>query len=171
MKMTLKTWFIFFIATIALGGCNTPTEEEAVMQAREEAIMVFEEDTPIESNTELDDTALYISNKMEVQNADKNNLILEDGNQTYILFNNPIEDQFSELNYHAAETNQALILESFQDNEKFGYIRVLPDEEEGYELQVGVGGVKITTYTSKENLSDDAEEMMKMAKYYALNQS
>ncbi|RKQ30526.1 hypothetical protein [Oceanobacillus halophilus] len=167
MKKILRLVMVLLISMIMASGCSNKTEDEAVSEAKEMARTVFELEAEIEANEEVNGLPLYIPGQLDVQSEEENNLILEDGNQTYLVFYNVIEDTKSKLNYESAQSDNTLILETFEDNEKFGYIRILPKEEEGYELQVGVGGVKITTYTTKRKMADDTEEMMKMAKYMA----
>lgn len=165
LKSCIRVIIFSLFMILVLSGCSLKSEENAIMDAKETAKQAFEDQTPIEANDEVNEQPLYLPANLEVQSGDETNLILEDGDQTFIVFHNINEDNKSELNYHAAQMKEALALESFDDEEKFGYIRILADEGEGYELQVGVGGVKITAYTTKGKLHQDALEMMKMAKF------
>ncbi|RDW16390.1 hypothetical protein CWR48_17250 [Oceanobacillus arenosus] len=165
MKSCIRIIIFALFMVLVLSGCSLKSEENAVMDAKETARQVFEEQTPIEANHEINERALYLPANLEVQSGDETNLILENGDQTFIVFHNTNEDNKSELNYHSAQTDKALVLESFNDDDKLAYIRILPDEGEGYELQIGIGGVKITTYTTLAKLHKDAQEMMKMAKF------
>lgn len=160
-----KLTAVLFILTVVLFGCSFQSEEEAVNQAKESAKVVFNSNKSIESNHKVDEFSLYLPERMQVKEADKSNVILKDGDQTFIVFYNSLEDASSRLGYKAAKTESSLLLESFKDDEKFGYIRVRShNEEENYELQVGVGGVKVTTYTSKEQLDKDSKALMKVAR-------
>lgn len=166
MHTLRKAIFISFCLSI-LVGCSAPSEEEAVKNAEEAAEKVFHADNQIETNEQLDAFSTYLPSGMEVVEEDASNIILEDSDQTYIVFYNNLEEPLSELGYESAEVerDEALLLEAFEDEEKFGYIRILPDEEEdNYELQAGIGGVKITTYTSKSGLENNTETIMKMAR-------
>ncbi|AXI09740.1 hypothetical protein CV093_13530 [Oceanobacillus sp. 143] len=165
MNSYIRVIIFALFMILVLSGCSLKSEENAIMDAKEAAKQAFEDESPIEANDEVNGQALYLPANVKVQSGDATNLILEDGDQTFIVFHNINEDSMSELNYHSTQTEKALALESFKDEESFGYIRILEDEGEGYELQVGVGGVKITTYTTKGNLDKDALEMMKMAKF------
>ncbi|ALX48389.1 hypothetical protein AOX59_07055 [Lentibacillus amyloliquefaciens] len=141
------------------------SEEEAIKNTKETAEETFYAENSFESNRQLDAFSMYLPAGMDVVEEDSSNVIIEDGDQTYIVFYNNLENPLSELSYEsaAAKSDQALLLESFKDQEKFGYIRVLPDKEDAYELQAGIGGVKVTTYTSKSELDNDAEDMIKIA--------
>ncbi|MFD1362294.1 hypothetical protein [Lentibacillus salinarum] len=148
-------------------GCTAPTEEEAIASTEKAAGETFHADDSLETNEALDAFSIYLPAGMEVVEEDASNVILEDGNQTYIVFYNNLESPLSELSYESAASkgDEALLLETFEDREKFGYIQVIPDDDEGdYELQTGIGGVKITTYSSISGLEDDSELMMKMAR-------
>ncbi|WP_249872040.1 hypothetical protein [Oceanobacillus saliphilus] len=153
---------IMFIAFV-LAGC-TISEEEATSEATAAAEHIFHYETDIDTNYKIDKNSIYIPAHLKVESSDDSNIILVDGSQTYIAFNNLIEPAESELNFNAAATEDALVLESFADENHFGYIRILPDEGEGYEMQIGAGGAKITTFTTKGKMAADAEELMKLAK-------
>ncbi|WP_085991656.1 hypothetical protein [Oceanobacillus senegalensis] len=170
MKLLYKFSIITILFFVVLSGCNNLSEEEVVQEAREKAMLTFKDEEKMEPNNEINGVPIYIPDRLDIQSGDENNLILEDGDQTYIIFHNKIENQKSTLNYKSAQTDEAILIEAFEDAEKFGYIRILPpNKEEGYELQVGVGGTKITTYTTKRQMIEDAKDMMKTAKGFALN--
>ncbi|WP_226036385.1 hypothetical protein [Aquibacillus saliphilus] len=164
IKSKASLYIITSIIVISvLTGCSLVSEEEALADAHEVAAKTFKQET-IETNTDLEHFSLYLPAGFEVTDETQSNLILENDDQTYILFYNALEDTTSELNYQAAATGgNSTLLESFDDEDRFGYIKVLAIEEHNYELQVGVGGVKITTHTSKGKLKENSEEMMSMA--------
>ncbi|PAV30117.1 hypothetical protein CIL05_06535 [Virgibacillus profundi] len=160
---------VFFLLFVTLSGCSMKSEEETITDTKDIAENTFMDDTPIESNYEFKGNSFYLPSGLEEKSGDENNLVLEDGDQTYIVFNNNNEEPLSQLHYNAAQDKNALLLESFSDENKFGYIRLQPDEGEGYELQIGIGGVKITTYTTKGKMEEDTEELMKVAKSIAMD--
>lgn len=170
VKNLIVTLSVTALAIILLAGCGFKSEEEAVADAKEAAEAVFYSDTPVETNYEMESNSIYIPDRLEVESKDESNLILVDGKQTYIVFYNEFEPASSELNYEAAQSDQALVLDSYSDGDKFGYIRILPDDGEGYELQIGIGGAKITTYTQKSRIKNDASELMNIAKSIAIEQ-
>jgi len=162
----LKSAVITLLCAVILTGCSMQSEDEAVKSTEETAEKVFNAEKAIETNQELDAFSMYLPKGFEIIEEDASNVIIEDGEQTYIVFYNNLENPLSTLNYEstAAKKDQALLFESFDDTNKFGYTRILPDDEEHYELQAGIGGVKITTYTSKSDMESDAEKMMKIAR-------
>ncbi|WP_337020599.1 hypothetical protein, partial [Oceanobacillus massiliensis] len=131
---------ILFALTLA--GCSLKSEETAISEAETAAEEAFYDEAQIKANEEINGDPIYIPAHLTVESNDESNLILEDGKQTYIVFKNPIESAQSEMNFNAASKNEkVLVLESFNNDTSFGYIRILPKIVEGYEMQVGVGGV------------------------------
>ncbi|WP_339228440.1 hypothetical protein NSQ77_01485 [Oceanobacillus sp. FSL K6-2867] len=170
MKKRIVALSAITSAIMLLAGCGLKSEEEALAGAKEAAETAFYSEAPIETNYEMENKSIYIPDQLEVESKDESNLVLVDGKQTYIVFYNELEPASSEMNFEAAQTDQGLLLESFRDDLGFGYLRVLPDEGEGYELQIGIGGVKITTYTKKSRIENDAIELMKIAKTIAIEE-
>ncbi|MRH42816.1 hypothetical protein GH741_08975 [Aquibacillus halophilus] len=161
-KVSLFVISVILLFT-SLAGCSLKSEEQVLEETQEVAINTFQQES-VDTNTELENFSLYLPGGFEITEETMSNLILQRDDQTYILFYNALEDTTSELNYKAAESiDESTLLESFEDENRFGYIKVLSTEEDSYELQIGVGGVKITTRTSKDQLVEDTEEMMKMA--------
>ncbi|MGY0694755.1 hypothetical protein ACW2QC_18570 [Virgibacillus sp. FSP13] len=164
-KMKRRMPIVFLLLIIVISGCSTKSEEDAINDAKKAAQQAFRaEKMEIIPNQQLNNFSLYVPGHLEVDEESKSNVILKDGDQTYIVFYNNLEDLNSQLNFQSVQRDDALLNESFEDDDKFGYIHVLPDEGDGYEMQVGIGGIKITTYTSKEKMDSDAMELMKMAR-------
>lgn len=161
----------FIIIIIALVGCNQKSEAESIEDASIIAEDVFTSNSKIENNYETDEFSLYVPNQWDVTEEASNNIILSKGDQTLIVFYNMLESPTSKLNYNNAQNDQAILLETFEDDKKFGYIRIMPENEEEYEMQIGVGGAKITTYTTKRDMNEDAEELMVIAKSIIDNES
>ena len=168
MKNIIQLSISVLMLLAVLSACSLKSEEDAIADAESAAEDTFMDETMIEPNYEYDGASFYLPENLDIKNQDESNLVLTDGEQTYIVFYNENEDALSELNYNAAQKNDTLLLESFTDEEKFGYISVLPDKGEGYQLQVGIGGAKITTYTDKGKLAEDTMELMKIAKSIAV---
>lgn len=153
-----------FLVIGLLYGCSMKSEEDTLEGAREAAETSFLDESPIPANGEMMDRDIYLPDYVEEESREESNLILSNGEQTIIVFFNPLEPADSKLHFETASRVEGLLLDSFEGNGEFGYIRILPDEGEGYELQVGAGGVKVTTFTSKGNLERDAGELMRTAK-------
>lgn len=146
---------------VIISGCSGITEEEAFETIEETVENAFYTESP-DPNEELELFQLYISDQFEVVEDSPSNLIFRDDAQMFILFYNTFEAEDSDLFYLSAKANDDFsLLETFEDEERFGYLKVA-DKEDSYELQVGIGGVKITTQTTLGDLEENAADMMEM---------
>lgn len=158
IKVLLIVLLIVFVS-----GCTVKSKEDLMSEITQIAKASFEE-PKTQTTVKLNNFSLYLPEKFEVVEEGTSNLILQKGEQLYILFQNPLEDSNSHLNYDtAAEEKGYTLLESFEEQDKFGFVMVMPREDEKFELQTGVGGVKLTTITELDNLTEDTEVMMEMA--------
>ncbi|MCT2535023.1 hypothetical protein NC661_02810 [Aquibacillus koreensis] len=172
--MKITKWhfaIIFAILVFLMSGCSE-TEEEVLKEAQDIASAKFEEES-LESNQDVEHFSLFLPEGFTIVEETMNNLLLEKEDKTYILFYNPLEEKTSRLNYEAANAmGNFTLLESFETDDRFGYISVTTsgDEEASYELQIGVGGAKITTMTTLDDLVEDTETLMQMANSIAYTQ-
>src|SRR5699024_10384821 len=107
-----------------------------------------------QSNYQGEEYSFYLPDELVVEEEDANNIILtNDAGQTFIVFYNALEGPTSMVYYQAAKDSSALLYESFSTEDVFGYIRIMSDQDRknSYELQIGVGGVKLTTYTKQRH--------------------
>ncbi|QHE53297.1 hypothetical protein [Pontibacillus sp. HMF3514] len=143
------------------------SEKQAMQNAKSAAKEAFnKEEVPF--TRELESISLYMPETMEIVSNSANNLILREDEQGYILFYNPFEKLESDTFYKSAKQAKDIkMIETFSNDERFGYLRIIQLNDESYELQVGVGGVKMTTETDKNDLKDDAHEMMKIVRSIA----
>ncbi|PFA69652.1 hypothetical protein CN378_02470 [Bacillus sp. AFS015802] len=154
---------IFFILILILAGCNTTIDQQ-----KEETANVVEGalDSDEAAGEEAGNISFYLPFGAEIEKESPYNIIISKSSDTFILFTNPQEDQDSELLYKMAINDKKSLVKhgTFKEDDRLGYyvIKELPDTEE-YELTVGVGGTKVTTQSALEDLSDNAEMMMKMA--------
>lgn len=165
-KVKALPFLVLLSSLVILSSCQSESEEDVLDATEKIAAETFESKASIKVNQKLDHLSLYLPGNIYVEEETENNIILSDGQQTYITFYNKLEEPLSELYFHTAEeqNNEALLLKSFQDNHKFGYIQVLPERDKTYELQIGIGGVKITTLTSKDKMITHTKELMKIAR-------
>lgn len=170
MKFARTTLVLGIILAIFVSGCSMKSEKEAINDAKNAAEIVFKADNSIKPNHDLENFSFYLPDRLEVKEAAKSNVILHDNDQLFIVFYNKLEKPNSKLNFQSVKKDSVLLLESFSDKNKFGYISIFPDEGKGYLMQIGIGGVKTTTYTSTGNMAEDAEDMMKIAKSIVMRQ-
>lgn len=162
-KTGLIIIFFLILCFIGISMWSVKPVEEVLSDAVEVAEKQFKDHSG-EINTELAHFSIFLPEGFNVEEQSAHNLILTKEEQTYILFYNELESEASRLNYNAVsdENKNSKWLESFEDNERFGYIYITELEEQ-FEVQLGVGGVKVTTISSQERLLEDVNDMMEMA--------
>jgi hypothetical protein len=151
-----------FVA-LFLTGC-TISDEEITKTTIELTEQEFESKTK-KPNKESALFSYYLPEEFSVKETNKFNVLLEKGNQDYILFVNENEEKNSKVSYEtlAEEFNKPFISETFSDNDRFGYLFVNKLEKNRYEVTVGIGGTKLTTVAKSTNVSDSAKNMMDIA--------
>lgn len=154
-------YFLFLILfTLILTGCGV-SEEEALTAIETMLEPTFEQVAP-KATKELKAFNIYLPEGFTVEEEFDNNVILNNHDQTYILFYNLFEEQDSDFFYQLAkQAGDYALLETFQDNDRFGYVKV-EDMEDHYEVQVGIGGMRLTTHTSLKQIEDDVANMITM---------
>ena len=163
-KPTYIVSALLLIFIIVLSVYSYQSEESIIEQAGNTANEIFfNKDIPKDNYTG-EHFSFYLPEPMEVEEVDNFNAMLKSGDKTIIIFYNTLEDNLSKLNYEAAKTEEAVLFESFEDDNKFGYVRILPFDTEGkFEIQIGVGGVKVTTISTKSEAINDAGNLMNIA--------
>ena len=91
------------------------------------------------------------------EDSDETNIVLMKDNEEfpYVLFINPNEKQNSQLFYdllQAEKKNITYAQETYEQNNRFGFIAVLPSGEEQFEIIASIGGVKLTTISDEANI-------------------
>ena len=156
-----KKILIVFLMSILAVGCSGI--ERQVDKAVTATVSAFRDEAP-QPNTKAGRIKVYLPKNFKIDEEHENNLILKSGQQAYILFVNPNENSESSQLFLMAKEQKShyLTMESFQNDDKFGFISIMELSEEKYELAVGSGGVKLTTKTGKEDLKNEAEKMMEI---------
>ncbi|MEI5908829.1 hypothetical protein WAK64_17410 [Bacillus spongiae] len=157
-----KIAIVMMVLILFLSACSA-TEEENIEDAKQKVELSFEEPTK-KRNEKAEGLSFYTPFRMKVVEETQNNLILEKGSNTYIMFYNRNEDEESTLLYELSKEGQSdfLIEEVYEGKERFGYFLVSEESHENVQVIVGIGGSKITTITSMSDLPKTAELMMKM---------
>jgi hypothetical protein len=144
-------------------GCSSATLEESQEEAVEAVKETFE--NPVdEAKEETDNFQFHLPSGATIKEKNANNVIIEDGNNTYILFYNQNVPADSEQLYELAVQDNSNIIkqETFKDGDKFGFFVMREVEEDQFELTTGIGGIKMTTQSVKDDLVDDSEFMMEV---------
>jgi len=148
------------LTILIVSGCGL-SEEEVLENISETIQTSFNRQSP-EPNVEFDHFNIYFPENIEIIEESDGNLIFNDQDQTYILFYNQLEPPTSDAFYLAEKRRgNYLLLESYQDDERLIYVKV-SEVEEDFELQVGVGGLRLTTHVSLRELEDTFNQMVDM---------
>ncbi|WP_214770945.1 hypothetical protein [Bacillus sp. ISL-57] len=161
MALSNKNFLVILLISSLIVGCSgIERQTEKAMKAAEVA---FRDDEK-QPNQEAGLIQVHLPNDFKVVEEHDNNLILQKSDQIYILFANPNEKEDSSVLYLAIKEqgDQFEVLHSFQTDDKFGFISIKEIPKEKYELAVGIGGVKLTTETDKDQLKTDAKQMMEI---------
>ncbi len=149
---------------IIMSGCLN-SEEDTIEESETVVKEMFLSDAEIERNFEAEEFKMYKPESLEFSESRGQNLIFFEEEQPYILFINELEAPNSKWYYdELKQKEEQLHLRTFETEEQFAYYSVKEKEEGQYEVQVGIGGVKMATKTEADDLIDDVQEMMKMVK-------
>lgn len=161
MKNRLLLSICLLLLTGLVVGCSVSVDEEIkkVESAVEEAFVK----KPIETNEKYEDFSYYLPSDMKIDSEEgNNNLIMKKGSQLFILFVNPNEESNSKVMFESTgtETKDELVVKTFEDQNRFGYIKVQELDKNLFEIVVGIGGVKMTTQTKASEILESAQQMM-----------
>ncbi|WP_088103861.1 hypothetical protein [Halalkalibacter urbisdiaboli] len=119
-------------------------------------------------NTEITDASFYLPSGFNIVEEVDYNVVLEKSGQTFVLFHNPLEGKMSDINLKRdrEDKTNSLLFEEKQSSEAHSYLVVVPNKEEHLLVIVGVGGAKLSTITSYENLQNDVETMLEIVHSY-----
>ena len=156
---------ILFISLFILAGCSISIED-----ATQKSIEAFEQSFEAEEMEAAEETEAFnyhLPSQFAVDTETENNVVLTHKEQTYLLFVNPFEPKDSEVLYDSTKVNyEKLQLDhTVTEDGRLGYMLISPvegEEEEFYEVTVGVGGVKMTTVTDTKNMENSTKSMMEV---------
>ncbi|KMJ57081.1 hypothetical protein AB685_19000 [Bacillus sp. LL01] len=156
---------ILLLSLLVLAGCSISIED-----ATQKSIDSFEQTfngEEMEAAEETDSFRYHLPSQFVVDSESENNIVLTHKEQTYLLFVNPFEPKDSEVLYDSTKMNyDKLELDhTVTQDGRLGYLLISPlegEEEEFYEVTVGVGGVKMTTVTDTKNMESSTTSMMEV---------
>ncbi|MGM8215657.1 hypothetical protein ACLIA0_08770 [Bacillaceae bacterium W0354] len=161
-KSFLLIGLVFFLVTLT--GCLQ--SEDKVMNEIEKRLKdEFLSDEKIEANFELKRLSVYKPDSLELQEEGINNFIFTDGSRPYVLFINEFEAPNSKWFYNRLKSenkNNKMFLRSFESDEEFVYLAVQEHEDKQYEVQIGIGGIKMSTLTNIKDLETVVSTMLDM---------
>ncbi|MDS9471781.1 hypothetical protein [Sporosarcina pasteurii] len=166
MFQTWKYIFLVSVAVFLLTGCGKSLEDQASegIKAAREAFHTNNK----EQNEEIEGTKLYKPVGFNISDeSDAQNIVLNKGKETFILFVNPNETKDSQLFYellHANEEAHIVAEEKFSDGDTFGFAAIVNHGNGTIELIASVGGAKISTLTNEKNVVRNLEAMMQIVR-------
>lgn len=153
-------YFILIILILILTGCNQSKDEirETTIEQTRQAFG----NKPKEPNEKTEKFSYYLPEDFHINETNKYNVLLEKGNKSYILFVNQNEQDSSKVSYETLKEQyqDPFISETFEEEERFGYVYVVEIEKNRYEVTVGVGGTKLTTEAKGNDVVEDTQAMM-----------
>ena len=162
MKAFSKLVVTTMVSISLLVGCN-PSNDEAISQSKKIAETAFKE-KQMKTTESTNGIRYYLPKGFNVENEMENNIILLKGKEEYILFVNPEEPFTSEVVFNEMKSaKENAETDTFKTNDRFGYISINPAKDKKFELIVGIGGVKMTTLTSANNMVENTKDMMEIA--------
>ncbi|WP_010678460.1 hypothetical protein [Bacillus timonensis] len=159
MKMRKVLIVTLLVLVGLLSGCASIEDESKETVSSVETAFNAQ---PEKTNSENDGISFYLPSTMKIEEKVENNVILQKGDQTFILFVNPNEKRTSEVLYEAVDAKEFEVDKTYTDKERFGYVKVFEIEDNQYLVTVGIGGIKMTTETKVSDISESAGEMMKI---------
>lgn len=162
MKRWNKTLWLMLAVAFILCGCSASfeTEQKEAQMAVEE---VFKEKQK-EVNKSNEFIEYYLPFGFEIEEETPNNILLKNGSKDYLLFYNQQEKANSEVVYQATVQQKKYdINETFQNDDRFGFLLIKKLSEDLNEVTVGFGGVKLTSEVETSNLKSEATSMMTIA--------
>lgn len=162
--MRIFAYFLSAVVLFILSGCMQSSEEikKETIEKTEEAFKNEKQKT----NETTEQFSYYLPEDFEVEETKKFNVLLEKGNQSFILFVNQNEEESSKVSYETLveQYKDPFISETFEQDDQFGYLFAVEVDKNLYEVTVGMGGTKLTTESEAHNLHDHAQVMMEIVK-------
>lgn len=161
--MRKHSFIMLVIILVLLSGC-TQSEESLRSESIDHTKQAFDNEE-LEVNEKADQFSFYLPNDFKIKEKNDFNVLLEDGNKSYILFVNLNEPKNSKVSYETLteQYQEPFLSKTFEQNDRFGYLFIVKIEENKYEVTVGVGGTKVTTEAKGNDVAEDAEAMMMIA--------
>ncbi|WP_052455910.1 hypothetical protein [Bhargavaea cecembensis] len=151
---------------VLIAGCSA-TPEELSESGTEAAGKVFREDVH-RTNAEVGSVRLYKPAGFKIQEgSDEQNIVLEKGRETYVLFINPNEPDDSRLFYdllYADPAKEILTTATYEKNGVFGFSGITDAGSERFELVAGSGGTKMTTLSKEKGIERNLRTMMEIVR-------
>lgn len=167
MFQSWKIIFLVMFSVFLLTACGQSIDERANKGVKAASDAFYADN--MKTNKEVNEIKFYkpISFKVE-DDSDPQNIVLNKGKDTFILFINPNEKNDSKLYYDllmADDKKNVLKEETFTDEDTFGFAAIVQTaNDDTTELIVSVGGTKISTQTKEKNIESYMPKMMEIVR-------
>ncbi|OLS35870.1 hypothetical protein BTR25_19155 [Bacillus sp. MRMR6] len=152
-----KAIIIFTLFVLVLSACGKSSFKNESKEATASVETTLAEAVK-KPNKKSDEIQFYLPFGFEIKDESPNNIILKNGSKTYILFNNPQENEESDVVYKAtaAQYEDLDVKKEFKQDKKLGFVIIKQMDADLNELTVGIGGTKITTQVKTSSLKNEA---------------
>jgi hypothetical protein len=150
-------------------GCSV-TEEEA-LELGYQAFIAGVEKEQKEPNSELSMLDLYLPRGFEVIEEREYNVQIQNREQLFLLFHQPAEKPTSNIHLQRdmEYADEALIYELIETDEQLAYFIVSEEVDGQLFVITTVGGAKLSTLTTYQDLADNVEAMTEIVHSYRPN--
>ncbi|MDF2535195.1 MAG: hypothetical protein K0R18_1354 [Bacillales bacterium] len=158
-----RNWFWIVSTVLVIAGMIfIPMFINENKHAIEEATKAFQ-NKRLKSDNNIHGISIFLPQGFKIESEEENNFIVSKGSQQYIVYINPLEKKTSKLLYRNVLDSDArfVINKTFIDKERFGFM-LSENKGKKIELTIGVGGFKMTTKTTRTNITADARNMMRI---------
>lgn len=159
-------WCLLFCSCILLVGCTVTKEE--VLELSNDAFIISSEQEPFEPNTNEADVDFYLPRGFEIVEETEYNILLQSGEQLFVLFHQPSEPRTSKIHLERDKEYQdaSLLFETIENEEKVAYLIITEEEKDQVHIITAVGGAKISTLSTYDSLEDNVEAMTQIVQSY-----
>ncbi|WML40875.1 hypothetical protein RCG19_04085 [Neobacillus sp. OS1-2] len=155
---------IFMLSILLLSACNNASFKDESKATIKTVKKTFTEKVN-KPNKRSGKIHFYLPSGYSIKDQSSNNIILQKGSDTYILFVNPQEDSSSKVVYQSTiEQYKKLDMNETLTNKenKFGFLTIKQLKDGLNEVTIGVGGAKITTQINTSDMNEDSKTMMQI---------
>ncbi|WP_407268505.1 hypothetical protein [Radiobacillus sp. PE A8.2] len=153
---------IFLMIPMLVIGCSSPTAEETMLEVESVTQENFNNVKP-KPNQVTEIYSYFLPSEMTVANDLENNIVLEQGDNIIAVFYDSFITPNSEKLYEEEKKKdkKPVLIKKLSENPT-GFVKVIKIDGGLYELTVGLGGVKASTITEINQLSDQANSLSKL---------
>ena len=154
------------ILVLSLSACGKSVDQQ-IENGLNLTAMIFSE-VPREVTDKVGNFQFYLPSDFKIEKSEDDvNILLSKGDSSYILFVNEQEETNSKLHYDILKNDclKKIIKEkTFEKDGIFGFSAVAENGDNMYEIIVSLGGIKMTTISSEQNIEENIKDMLKIVR-------